>query len=108
MYYLRRILLLVCERYGDLIGGLLAARAAGDHRIVGDDIAVGRDQEARAAALLLLRDRLARPGKGVEPDAERDFLLGRDVYHRGLQLLDVVGKAFGCTGARHGARKSVV
>src|SRR3546814_14087401 len=61
--------------------------------IVGDDIAVGRDQEARAAALLLLRDRLARPGKGVEPDAERDFLLGRDVDHRGLQLLDTVGKA---------------
>src|SRR3546814_7529943 len=37
---------------------------------------------------LFRSDRLARPGKGVEPDAERDFLLGRDVDHRGLQLLD--------------------
>src|SRR3546814_18591006 len=39
------------------------------------------------------------PGKGIEPDAERHFLLGRDVDHRGLQLLDEVGKAFGGAGA---------
>ncbi len=70
--------------------------------VVGDDIAVGRDQETRAAALLFLGDRLARSGKGIEPDAERHLLLGRDVDHRGLQLLDEVGEAFGRAGARNG------
>src|SRR3546814_2117115 len=62
---------------------------------------LGRDQEARSAALLFLGDRLARSSEGIQPDAERHFLLGRDVDHRGLELLDQVGEAFGRPGTRH-------
>ena len=82
--------------------------------VVGDDIAVGRDQEARAErgafTLLRLRSRLAaelaekalerRAGERVRLLLHGDRLLGRDVDDGRLELGDHVGKAHRRAGTR--------
>ena len=109
------IFLLVAQRHRDRIDRR-ALRARRDHVIVGNDIAVRRDQEARAERRALALDRratLRTAAHAAEQLAERrarervglllldDRLLGRDVHDRGLEPRDHVGKAHRRAGLGH-------
>ena len=99
-----------------------ASRTGGDDVVVGDDVTIGRDDEARAERLCLSRDRPA-VGAGLRRAAvvilteqlpersageriallrHRHALRGRDVDHRRLQPRDHVGEAHRRTGAGRG------
>ncbi len=83
--------------------------------VVGDDISIGRDDEARAerltfaclglgsAATALATEKLFewRAGKGVRLNL--DALTRGNIDHRGLQLFGQVGKARWRAGARYDA-----
>jgi len=91
--HLGRIGPLVGQLHPDL-GGVV------HHVVVGEDVAVRADDEARAQrgilALLaleseeLLQERIVV--EGIAPEARRDGLGGVDVDHRGLQLLYQAGE----------------
>jgi len=70
--------------------------------VVGDDIAIGRDDEARSQRLRLARaaatafgcaEKAAERGSGKRVVGHAHALARRDVDHRGLQLLGQIGKA---------------
>ncbi len=99
----------VGERDGDLLDHRVGPRRR-DDMVVGDDIAVGGDDEARAERTAALRDRAfalaALLGRLAAEAAEEflearrqlpaldlDALPGRNVDHRGLQPLGEVGEA---------------
>jgi hypothetical protein len=103
----------VGHRHRDLFHG--AAPAWADDVVIGDDIAVRRDDEARtqrlAFAILRLRlvaaplvehvfERRAREGIVV---CDLDPLAGGDVDHGRLQLGGQIGEAGRSSGARHHA-----
>ena len=109
------IFLAVGRGDGDGIDSAGAGQAL-DQVVVGDDVAVGRNDEARAERAGLAGARLRRrccrlrslpllpcgwrrgrtggriPRTGRLCAADRDALLGRNVDHRGLQLGDEVGE----------------
>ena len=105
------IFLAVGHRHGDLIDRR-ALRARGNHMVVGDDIAIGGNDEARAERFRLARRRPAALAAIHLPEqvAERragerigghlHMLRGRDVDHRRLQPSDHVRKAHRRAGAR--------
>src|SRR5690606_9162184 len=114
---LGRIFGAVGHLYGDLFDRAVAARRA-DDVVVGDHVAVGRDDEAGAERLALAVLRLGpaaaaeevlerRAGEGVDV-LHLDPLAGGDIDHRRLELGRQVGKAFGRSGTGHGARDAGV
>ena len=86
--------------------------------IVGHDVTVGRDDEARAErlAFTILRLAVLLAATAVEHALERraservaaglnlDTLTRRDIDHGRLQLFGQIGETFGRPGTRHNAR----
>ena len=107
------------EGDGDRLDRRVVARRR-DDMVVGDDIAVGRDDEARAERAAALRDRASspspprrrlppkrrknssKPGGSLRRAVDLDALLGRDVDHRRLQPRGEVGEAHRRARARRG------
>ena len=112
----------VGERDGDLLDHRVGP-SRGDDMVVGDDIAVGGDDEARAERAAALGDRpfalapllghfaaeaaeeFLEAGRHL-PALDLDALPGRDVDHRGLQPLGEVGEAHRRAAGRHRADRS--
>src|SRR5690606_887650 len=97
-----RILGPVGRRDGDFLE--FSAAVGLDHVIVGNYVAIGRDDEARPERLRLARGRLAASaiaeqvgerGAGKRVRVDRDLLASRDVDDRRRELLGQVGKARG-------------
>ncbi len=107
----------VRQGHGDLLD-----RGAGPRRrddvVVGDDVAVGRDDEARAERAAALGDRrvaaavgdrnpelaeeILEAGGDLAVAVDLQHLLGRDVDHGRLELRGEVGEAHRSSGARSG------
>ena len=78
----------------------ITRRATGNNMVVRDDVAIRRNQKARATARLFLRNRTAFASEGVQAGCDLHLLLGRNVDHGGLELNNQIGKARRGTGRR--------